>query len=262
MYKNYIFSLYGTLLDVQTDEKKKSLWIMLRDMYASYGIDYTPEEIRDAYHYLCKSEMMKQKKITNSEYPEINIENVFVRLLLEAPKIHKSNFTPVAWSSEDLKRWAIHTGLIFRIFSREYFNTYVGVIETLEELKKRKCRLFLVANAQSIFTMPEIEQSGIAKYFDDVYLSSDMGIKKPDPNTIKMVFDEHKIRKSKTVYVGSNFEDGMQCAINYGIDSIFVNKNGLTSTQRRRELNKLQVKKNSKLPVFIKEIKDLLKVDE
>ncbi len=259
MYKNYIFSLYGTLLDVETDEKKKSLWVMLRDMYAAYGIDYTPEEIRDAYQYLCKSELMKQQKVNKSETPDFDIKEVFIRLLLEAPHIHKSNFTPVGWSSEDLKRWAIHTGLIFRIFSREKFDWCEGALETLNGLKEKGCRLFLVANGQEIFTMPELEQAGITQYFDGIYLSSAYGYKKPDPRLIKEVFKHHRIKKSDTVYIGSHFADGMQGAINSGIDCIFVNRQGLNSTQRKRELNKLEVEKDSELPTFVKELRDLLK---
>ena len=37
MYKNYIFDLYGTLIDINTDEWSAKLWKSLQILYAYHG---------------------------------------------------------------------------------------------------------------------------------------------------------------------------------------------------------------------------------
>ena len=40
-YENYIFDLYGTLVDIQTNEKKASLWKNMAHIYSMTGAVYT-----------------------------------------------------------------------------------------------------------------------------------------------------------------------------------------------------------------------------
>lgn len=49
MYKNYFFNLYGTLVDIRTDERKPSLWYDLAEFYSLCGAPYALEEIRERY---------------------------------------------------------------------------------------------------------------------------------------------------------------------------------------------------------------------
>ena len=42
-YESYIFDLYGTLVDIRTDEEKKELWSKLALFYVYYDAHYTPE---------------------------------------------------------------------------------------------------------------------------------------------------------------------------------------------------------------------------
>ena len=47
-YENYIFDLYGTLVDIHTDEEKTELWEKLAQFYGYYGAVYTAEELKNA----------------------------------------------------------------------------------------------------------------------------------------------------------------------------------------------------------------------
>ena len=85
MYQNYIFDLYGTLVDIHTNEKKAYLW----------------------------------KKMS----------------------------------------------------------LFPGVPEMLQRLKDAGKKVFLLSNAQALFTAPEISLLGLTKYFDGILLSSDAGVK-------------------------------------------------------------------------------------
>ena len=52
MYDTCIFDLYGTLVDICTDEKKPELWERLALFYAFYGAEYTPYELHQGYDCL------------------------------------------------------------------------------------------------------------------------------------------------------------------------------------------------------------------
>ena len=47
-----------------------------------------------------------------------------------------------------------------------------GVTDLLEALKKKGKKIYLLSNAQRIFTEYEMHTLGIAKYFDDIFISS------------------------------------------------------------------------------------------
>ena len=49
MYQNYIFDLYGTLVDINTNEGKPYLWKKTAELYAYHGAHYTPAEFKKAY---------------------------------------------------------------------------------------------------------------------------------------------------------------------------------------------------------------------
>ena len=48
-YKNYIFDLYGTLVDINTDEWSAQLWKKMAILYGYYGAAYTFKELGKAY---------------------------------------------------------------------------------------------------------------------------------------------------------------------------------------------------------------------
>ena len=66
MYKNYIFDLYGTLVDIHTDEESPLLWEKMADFYSVYGADYEPGELRKAYLRMVEEE---EKAAADSENP-------------------------------------------------------------------------------------------------------------------------------------------------------------------------------------------------
>lgn len=53
MYNNYIFDLYGTLIDINTDEWNDDLWKKIAILYAYKGAHYTYDELNEEYDRLC-----------------------------------------------------------------------------------------------------------------------------------------------------------------------------------------------------------------
>ena len=78
MFKNYLFDLYGTLIDINTDEWQKELWEKLAILYKYKGADYTADEIAEDYGKFVAEEKARVRK-RHPEYTEIDIkiEKVF-----------------------------------------------------------------------------------------------------------------------------------------------------------------------------------------
>ena len=82
MYQNYIFDLYGTLVDINTNEWKMYLWEKLRIFYGYYGAHYTARELKNSYEQLVsfKEKEMVDKGVdmgphySHESYPEIEID--------------------------------------------------------------------------------------------------------------------------------------------------------------------------------------------
>ena len=81
MYENILFDLYGTLIDIRTDEEMPELWEKMAVYYSERGAEYTADEIQKEYVRL----VAEEKKRVAKAYPEykmidIPIENVFEKL--------------------------------------------------------------------------------------------------------------------------------------------------------------------------------------
>lgn len=261
-YKNYIFDLYGTLIDIHTDEENEKLWDFMAELYAIYGADYTGGELKAAYLAMVDEEERrlrgkaeKEKKDAESvvksknavidfarplaaRFPEIDLGRVFARLYLEAPRIHPAAARPLGESLKKLKKQSDEEALItkllssewmtlmagaFRTFSRDKLELYPGTLPVLDALKEKGCGIYLLSNAQTLFTVPELEQTGILPYFDGIYISSERAIRKPNPDFMRMLLKNEKLDPKKCVMVGNDCDTDIAVARAAGVDSIFVN---------------------------------------
>lgn len=209
MYKNYVFDLYGTLVDINTNENKVFLWQKMADFYGFYGAIYKPQELKAEYKRLCEAE---EEKITGVLYSEIQIEDVFLQLFLQKG----------VDAYEDL---AIHAGQMFRILSTKYLKLYDGVIDLLETLKDKGKRIYLLSNAQEIFTLPEMEYLGIKSYFDGVIISSTEGCRKPDSQFYNVLFNKFLLQKSESIMIGNDYINDIKGAYDVGLDSLYIHSN-------------------------------------
>lgn len=212
MFKNYIFDLYGTLIDIRTDEDNADLWKRMAIFYGYRGAVYTPFELRLKYKEFCALEKSKTKKAhTNRKHVDINLTNVFENLYL-CKKVTPS------------KELCEHTANFFRCCSTEHIRLYDGAKEFLKALNKKGKNVFLLSNAQHDFTSPEIDMLGIREYFTDIIISSDVACKKPDPDMYKILFDRHNLVKNETIMIGNDCVADIKSAFDFGIQSLYIHQ--------------------------------------
>ena len=255
-FTNYIFDLYGTLLDVSTNEAKGKLWRELAKIYNVYGCGWEARALYKRFFEMDAEERKKTGEWNGCETPEIRLEKVFLRLLFEPAE--PSDLHPVdaciaerkleewreAYGREpdtvlDLLKdsdWVYFMANIFRTLSREYIRPYDNTIPLLEKLKKKKKKIFLLSNAQRIFTWPELEESGILPYFDAVYISSDHDRKKPDPLFLDILLKEQELKKEECVMVGNEIDADVRIALSRGMHSIYVNTHHLDKKEVKEKI--------------------------
>lgn len=212
MYDTCIFDLYGTLVDIRTDEKKPELWERLALFYAFYGAEYTPDELHQGYDCLT-AEMSAGKagirKDAHEAYPEIRIEDVFIALF------RKKGID----ADEVLSR---HAGQFFRILSMEHLKLYNGTKEMLSALRDGGKKVYLLSNAQKIFTEYEMNALGITPYFDGIFISSEHECKKPDVRFFEKLIHTYGIERDRAVMVGNDGVCDIEGAKNAGLATLYV----------------------------------------
>ena len=208
-YKNYIFDLYGTLVDIHTEEGTPELWKKLSFFYGFYGAIYQSEELQESYLALVAQE---ENSYAHEAYPEIELEYVFQKLFEK--KGVKADM-----------ELSVHAGQFFRILSMEYVRVYEGTKEMLENLRKKGKKIYLLSNAQEIFTSYELRYLGLTNYFDDIFISSRCQCKKPDTKFYQMLIDKHGLKIEECLMIGNDNTTDIAGAKELGMDSLYIHSN-------------------------------------
>ena len=99
---------------------------------------------------------------------------------------------------------------------------YEGTKEMLSEVKNSGRKIYLLSNAQRIFTEYEMNALEITKYFDGIFVSSDEGCKKPDLKFFRKLIDSCKIVPERAVMVGNDGICDVEGAKNAGLSTLYV----------------------------------------
>lgn len=221
MYKNYIFDLYGTLVDIRTNENSGYLWKKMQEFYGFYGAEYSSIELKREYARLCREE---ESKFAGETDYEITIENVFKRLFTDKEIEVSDDTIKVACE-------------FFRIISTKFVKLYDGVIDLFDELKKQDKKIYLLSNAQRVFTEPEIKYLGIWDYFDGVFISSVEGCKKPSEKFFKALLDKYHLNIKESIMIGNDGTSDIAGANRIGMDSLYIKTEISPQGERTEDVN-------------------------
>lgn len=192
--KNFLFDLYGTLVDIETDEQSREFKRGLAEITGADG-----DDVLSRYLALCK-------QADGGEGREFDLLPVFARLSKEfCPNVPAEQFA-----------------LRFRKASTKKLRLYEGAAELVNGLKERGARAYLLSNAQACFTRAELKFLGLYNLFDGISLSSEVGYKKPAPQFFCAAFEKFGLEAAQCVYVGNDLGDDVEGARGVGMRSVYI----------------------------------------
>ena len=212
MIRNVIFDLYGTLIDIRTDEFSLDFWRKAVQVFAMGGASFSPGELRTAYTKYVKRALRRERlKHPTWKHVDIDLLQVFRRLY--ADKEINADMT--------LLRDTAHR---FRQDSTLFIQLYDGVIELLSGLRDAGKKIFLLSNAQESFTVPEMDELGILPYFDGILISSEERVCKPQKQFFEKLLERYALDPKECVMVGNDKNSDMLGAKGVGIDGLYIHQ--------------------------------------
>ena len=208
MYTDLIFDLYGTLVDIHTEENAE-VWEKTALFFGYYGAHYSPRELESAF--TAQISLRKAKAGQSYEcFPDIPFHEIMADLFRSKG------------ISENAHSLGIQAAQLFRICSTEYIRLYPKVLESLAHLRKKGYRLWLLSNAQEVFTRYELRHLGLWDAFDGVYISSCFGFRKPDVRFFRALLEEQHLDPEKCLMIGNDRETDIAGAKAAGLATFYM----------------------------------------
>jgi epoxide hydrolase-like predicted phosphatase len=112
-------------------------------------------------------------------------------------------------------------------YKDELFRTCVpfdGVVEVLDQLRER-FKLGLITNAyDGVEQRKRIAFSGLHKYFDEILISGDIGVYKPDPKVFHTLLNRIGVVPENAIYIGDSIKHDVAGANSAGMKSVLFSK--------------------------------------
>ena len=204
-YTDLILDLYGTLVDIRTEENK-TVWKKTALFFGYHGFAYTADSLQKEFETALAA-AHAQAGQSYECFPDIPIENIFSQL------------------ARGDRNFGMQAAQLFRICTTRYIRLYPGVLPGLNRLRSKGCRLWLLSNAQGIFTRQELQHLGLSEQFDGVYLSSDFGCRKPDQRFFRQLLETENLNPQTCLMIGNDRDTDITGAIQAGLSTLYLQSN-------------------------------------
>ena len=219
-YKYLLFDLDHTLLDFDAAED-----IALSQLLKEEGV-VDIQAYKDYYVPMNKAlwKDLEQKKITKAELINTRFAKLFAHFGIEKDE---------AYLAER-----------YQFFLSKQGQTFPGVEDLLKKLISQGYGLYAATNGITYIQTGRLEQSGIAPYFKEIFISEQLHTQKPDAEFYEKIgaripnFD-----KNQTLMIGDSLSADIQGGNNAGIDTIWYNPHHLenkTQAQPTYEVDSYQ----------------------
>lgn len=121
-----------------------------------------------------------------------------------------------------------------------------GVEETLQELKRRGYPMSVISNAHGRVEK-DLQDAGLAPYFDYIFDSFHLNMEKPDPAIFHHAMSQVDVQPSESLYVGDVFSIDVVGANRAGMEAFLIDRYSLLE-----EVDCPKIKKLSDLLHYLK----------
>lgn len=219
-YKYLLFDLDHTLLDFDVAED-----IALSQLLKEEGV-VDIQAYKDYYVPMNKSlwKDLEQKKITKAELINIRFAKLFAHFGIEKDG---------AYLAER-----------YQFFLSKQGQTFSGVEDLLKKLISKGYELYAATNGITYIQTGRLEQSGIAPFFKEIFISEQLHTQKPDAEFYEKIGTRiPNFDKNQTLMIGDSLSADIQGGNNAGIDTIWYNPHHLenkTQAQPTYEVDSYQ----------------------
>lgn len=199
--KCILFDLDGTLMDFNAAERNAFI--------------YTLESMADIHP--------KEEDI--SKFSEINerLFNEFAAGRLLRPDFQKKRFREIM-DYMNIKGKEEMFNTVYAANLKLQATLYDDVVEVLEYLKG-KYRLFIASNGILHVQLQRLGKANIVQYFEDFFVSDDIGYAKPDEKFFSIVMDRVGNDNPKDyIMIGDRYDADIMGAKSLGMDGILLTK--------------------------------------
>jgi putative hydrolase of the HAD superfamily len=202
------FDVYGTLVDISTDEDRSAVWTGLSRELRHRGYAATPDQLHRRY----REEVRRRLRDRHERHPEIDVPRIFATVL------HRLGGAPDPGLAATLARR-------FRALSTLRLAAFPDALPTLHALRTR-VSLAAVSDAQRLFLEPELRAVGLAGHFDVLVVSSDHGFRKPDPRLFRLALEQLGVPATAALHVGDNPDRDVAGARAAGLLGVHLDRAG------------------------------------
>ncbi len=208
-YKHLFFDLDHTIWDFDRNAEET-----LHELYGIYGLKDLGLHSADLFieTYTRNNHRLWAEyhvgKISKTELREARFKQTFLDLGLHPEVI------PVGFEDDYVKLCPTKT------------NLFPDAHETLQYLQT-KYTMHLISNGFSESQAIKINGTNIGGYFQHVIISEVVGVNKPDKAIFEHALELAGATKSESLMIGDSLEADVYGALNFGMDAIYFNPNGL-----------------------------------
>ena len=219
-YKFLLFDLDHTLLDFDAAED-----VALTQLLKEEGVTDI-QAYKDYYVPMNKSlwKDLELKKITKQELVNTRFSKMFSHFGIEKDGVYLA---------ESYQFYLAQQGQVFS-----------GAMELLDSLIDRGYELYAATNGITTIQTGRMAQSGLAPYFNQVFISEQLQTQKPDALFYDKIGQQIAgFSKEKTLMIGDSLSADIQGGNNAGIDTIWYNSHHLenkTKAQPTYEVDSYQ----------------------
>ena len=203
-YKFLLFDLDHTLLDFDTSED-----VALTQLLKEEGVADI-QAYKDYYVPMNKSlwKDLEEKKITKQELVNTRFSRLFAHFEIEKDGVYLA------------ERYQFYLAQQGQVFS--------GAMELLDSLIDRGYELYAATNGITTIQTGRLEQSGIAPFFKEIFVSEQLHTQKPDAAFYEKIGARiPNFNKNHALMIGDSLSADIQGGNNAGIDTIWYNPHHL-----------------------------------
>ena len=200
MKKVILLDIDDTILDFHKCEKNAIVKTMVE-----YGVNPT-EELIEKYSVINKRlwEKFEKKEISKPELLKVRFAEFFAPL------------------------GVTENGGIINTKYLDYLSNEVFFVDNAVQLCKymhENCKVYVITNAVKKVQTNRLRMADLNQYFDEVFISEEVGFQKPDVRFFEYVYDKiGKPNKENMIILGDSKTSDIQGGINFGIDTCWFNR--------------------------------------